>query len=169
MSARRSIIVALTPERVIGQSGGLPWRLSADLQRFKKLTMGHTMLMGRKTYESIGRPLPGRTSIVITRQQDFLGPKPPEHTLLAGSVEEAFQLAAQDTELFVIGGGDIYRQALPLVNRVYATWVETQLVGDTYFPEFPTSDWQLLETTSFPADAKNEYATRYCIYDRQTG
>ena len=162
----RSLIVALTSDLVIGNAGGLPWRLSADLQRFKKLTLGHAIIMGRKTYESIGRPLPGRTSIIITRHRDFLGPAPPASIRIATSLEEAFQLTEKDTEAFVIGGGEIYRLALPLVDRVYATWVAAKLPGDTYFPAFPDPAWNLRESTEIPQNAKNEFPTRFCLYER---
>jgi dihydrofolate reductase len=167
---RRSLIVAMTPQFVIGRSGDMPWKLSADLQRFKKLTMGHHLLMGRKTYESIGRPLPGRTTIIITRQANYLAsaelPVELPTVKLAGSLAEAFALAGPDEEAFVVGGGDVYRQALPLVDRVYATWVNAELTGDTYFPSFPGNQWREVESQTFPADERNEYSTRFVIYDR---
>src|SRR5690349_12616593 len=126
-----SLIVALTYNgRVIGRAGGLPWRLSADLVRFKRLTMGHHLVMGRKTYESIGRPLPGRTSIVVTRQQTLFeerGTGTGRGVLYAKSLEEALELARGDSEVFVIGGGEIFREALARADRAYVTWVYADL------------------------------------------
>lgn len=162
----RSLIVALTPRGVIGRAGGLPWRLSADLQRFKRLTMGHHLLMGRKTYDSIGRPLPGRTSIVITRDPAQLRNRLPVGVLVAASVEEAFALAAEESEAFLIGGGEIFREALTSCDRVYATWVDAEVDGDTFFPAFPTNEWQLISEELVPSDEKNDFSTRFCVYER---
>jgi dihydrofolate reductase len=159
----RSLLVALTPQGVIGRANALPWRLSADLKRFRQLTMGHCLLMGSRTFTSIGRPLPGRTTIVISRQQAL---SLPSGVLQAHSLHEAWQLAGADTEPFIVGGGEIYRLALPEVERVYATWVQTELPGDTYFPPFPTPAWREVQSYSLPADAQNEFATRYCVYER---
>lgn len=158
-----SLIVAMTHRGVIGRGGTLPWKLSADLQRFKKLTMGHHLLMGRKTYESLGRPLPGRTSVVVTRQT---GLSLPSEVLVAHSLNQAIEQTASDDQPFVIGGGEIFREALPLVSRLYVTWVESEVEGDTYFPDWNPGDWRLLESERHSADAKNEYDTTFCIYDR---
>ena len=128
-----NIIVAMGKNREIGAANDLLWRLSSDLKRFKELTMGHPIVMGRKTYESIGRPLPGRTSIVITRQPDF----GPEGVVVVDSLERALQAARElDSEVFVIGGGEIYAQALPRADRVYLTKVLAEFPqADTFFPE----------------------------------
>jgi dihydrofolate reductase len=163
----RSLIVALTPQGVIGRAGGLPWRLSADLQRFKRLTMGHAIIMGRKTYESIGRPLPGRKSIVVTRSPDGLRKVLPKEVLVAASVRHAFELASGDSEAFLIGGGELFREALGMCDRAYVTWVDAELDGDTHFPEFPAADWKLESRETLPADEKNEFPTRFCVYHRQ--
>jgi dihydrofolate reductase len=163
----RSLIVAMTSQWVIGKQGDLPWRLSSDLQRFKLLTMGHCILMGRKTFTSLGRVLPGRTSIVISRQPD-LAKQLPVGVLHAQTLSEAFTLAGHDSSPFVIGGGEIYRIALPHVDRVFVTWVDTAIQGDTYFPEFPTAAWKLVSEESFVANEKNQFATRYCIYERNS-
>lgn len=160
---RLSLIVAMTPSGVIGREGDLPWRLSADLRRFKALTMGHCLLMGRRTWDSLGRPLPGRRSIVITRQADF---RPPAEVLVAHSLDEAVALAAADDQPFVIGGGEIYRQALPRVARMYVTWVEADVPGDTYFPAWNRDDWRRSESHAHSADAKNEYDYTFATYDR---
>jgi dihydrofolate reductase len=159
-----SLIVALTKDaRVIGRAGGLPWRLSSDLKRFKRLTMGHHIVMGRKTYESIGRPLPGRTSIVVSRHQPPAANTELKH---AGSLAEAVRLAQNDSEVFVIGGGELFREALPLAEKAYVTWVDADLTGDTFFPEFPTTAWKQISEEYIPADDKNEFPTRFAIYAR---
>lgn len=160
-----SLIVALTRDaRVIGRAGGMPWRLSADLKRFKRLTMGHHIVMGRKTYESIGRPLPGRTSIVVSRQPP---PAAANNDLKhASSLAEAVTLAGNDREVFVIGGGELFREALPLATKAYVTWVDADLDGDTFFPEFPTPAWKQISEEYIPADDKNEFPTRFAIYER---
>ena len=158
-----SLIVAMTRRAVIGRGGTLPWKLSADLQRFKALTMGHHILMGRKTYESLGRPLPGRTSVVITRQAKLS--LPPE-VLVAHSLVAALKLAAHDDQPFVIGGGEIFREALLPAQRMYVTWVEANLEGDTFFPAWNPAEWRLVESERHSADARNEYDTTFCIYDR---
>ena len=158
-----SIIVAMARNRVIGCRGQLPWRLSADLQRFKRITMGHPLLMGRKTFESIGRPLPGRTSIVITRQPGFTA----EGIITADSFTEAVRVAAKcAAEAFVIGGGEIYAQALPHASRLYVTAVDTDSAGDVYFPDWNPRDWQLVEESSHAADAKNSFAMQFQVFDR---
>jgi dihydrofolate reductase len=138
--------------------------LSEDLKRFKRLTMGHHIVMGRKTYESIGRPLPGRTSIVVSRQQQLF---PTQAELKqAGSLTEAIALAGDDSEVFVIGGGELFCEALPLADKAYVTWVYAELEGDTFFPDFPTPAWKQLADESIPQDDKNEFSTRFCVYER---
>jgi dihydrofolate reductase len=164
---RRSLIVAMTPARVIGRSGDLPWRLSSDLQRFKRLTMGHHLIMGRTTYESIGRPLPGRTSLVLSRDASFAIDHAAVRVL--DDLEQAFRSAraAGDQEAFVIGGGQIYEQALPQIQRMYVTQVEAQLEGDAYFPPWNAADWDLLSEQPQAADEKNEFRSVYRIYQRR--
>lgn len=159
-----SLIVAMTRSGVIGRAGGLPWRLSSDLKRFKSLTMGHHLLMGRKTYESLGRPLPGRTSVVITSQPSY---QSADGVLASSSLDDALQMAKADNETFVIGGGQIFELALPLADRMYVTWVEGEIPGDTFFPAVNLAGWQLVHSEPVPADAKNEYDTTYCIYERK--
>ena len=143
----------------IGKDNRLPWHLSADLKRFKALTMGHYVIMGRKTYESIGRPLPGRQMVIITRSPDYRA----EGCLIAHSLEEALSIAEQagESEAFVIGGGQIFAQALPLANRIYLTRVHTISEADVLFPEFDDRDWITLETADLPADEKNQFPSRY--------
>ena len=152
----------MTRSGVIGRGGTLPWKLRADLARFKSLTMGHHLLMGRKTFDSLGRVLPGRTSIVITRQSDY---QPPPSVLVASSLDAALDLATADPEPFVIGGGEIFRAALPGANRLYVTWVEADIAGDTHFPPWNPADWLLRESSPHPADGRNEYPTTFAVYD----
>ncbi len=136
-----SLIAAMASNRVIGRDNALPWRtLREDLKHFKTLTMGHHLVMGRKTFDSIGRPLPGRTTVVITRRPDFA----PEGVLVARSIPEALRLAAGDPEIFIAGGEQIYRQTLPLSGRIYLTRIEKEFAGDTCFPEFDESEWRLV-------------------------
>ena len=157
-----SLIVAMSQNRVIGNAGSLPWRLSADLQRFKRLTVGHSIIMGRKTFESIGRVLPQRTSIVITRQMAF---RPPG-VLVAHSFGEALGLASHSEQAFVIGGEQVYRVALPHVTRMYITAVQASVEGDTYFPAYDETVWRLVEESSHGADERNTFAVRFLVYDR---
>ena len=151
----------MTRSGVIGSGGQLPWRLSADLMRFKSLTMGHTLIMGRKTYDSLGRPLPGRTSIVITRQALL---RLPAEVLLAHSLDEALHHAGHDDTPFVIGGGEIYAQALPLAERMHVTWVEAEIEGDTRFPVWDADDWRLVAEEHHSADTKNQYDYTFATY-----
>ncbi len=157
-----SLIVAVAENGVIGRGGGLPWRLSADLARFKRITMGHTLMMGRKTYESIGRPLPGRRSIVISRRPDFH----PEGVSVAASLPAALAMAAGDEQVFVIGGGEIFREALPLAGRIYLTRVHATMDGDVHFALPNLDQWRRLERTEHTADETNEFATTFDLYER---
>jgi dihydrofolate reductase len=130
---RVSLIVAMDRQRVIGNQGKLPWHIPQDLKRFKALTMGHSMIMGRKTHESIGRLLPGRRSIIVTRQRGYAVPG----ALVAHSIDEALEACAGEVEVFVIGGAEIYAQSLDAATRIYLTQVHGSVSGDTYFPELP--------------------------------
>ena len=157
-----SIIAAMSLNRVIGRENRLPWRLPSDWARFKKLTMGHCLVMGRKTFESIGRPLPGRTTVVLTRQRDYA----PPGVQVAQSLEEALAMATGD-EVFITGGSEIYRQTLPRAERLYLTLIKATLEGDTYFPEFAEADWPLVSQQDHPADAKNPYPYSFLVYERK--
>ncbi len=161
-----SIIVAVSENGVIGRDGGLPWHLSADLKRFRQLTMGHTIVMGRRTWESIGRALPGRTMIVVSRQANFHAPV--EGIRVANSLENALQIASAngEEEAFVIGGGQLYAEALPRANRLYLTRVHAEVDGDTQFPVFDLSEWRLVSTEPHAADAKNDYSFSFEVYER---
>jgi dihydrofolate reductase len=156
-----SAIVAMASNRCIGKDNTLPWRLPADLKRFKQLTMGHTLLMGRKTYESIGRPLPGRTTVVVTRQRDYA----PEGVRVAHSLEQALELARGDDEAFIAGGADLYRQALERVRRLYLTRIDRDYPGDTFFPEVDLSGWRLVTQEPHPATA-TEPPFSFLTYER---
>jgi dihydrofolate reductase len=137
-----SILVAMAKNRVIGKDNTLPWQLPPDLKRFKQLTMGHHIVMGRKTYESIGRPLPGRTSIIITRQPDYQVPG----AIVVASIDQALKVSSEGQEIgqeiFVIGGAEIYQQALELCQRIYITEIQQEFDGDTLFPELNQQEWR---------------------------
>jgi len=134
-------------DRAIGHRGKLPWHLPADLQRFKSLTMGHHIIMGRKTWESIGRLLPGRTSVVVTRNAQYAAPG----ALRALSLREALALAQRDPEPFVIGGAELFREALPLAGRVYLTEISARYEGDAWFPKLPAAQWTCVHREHHPA------------------
>jgi dihydrofolate reductase len=161
-----SLIVAMTRGGVIGRGGGLPWRLSVDLKRFKSLTMGHTIIMGRKTYESLPRVLPGRKMIVVSRAKEL---SVPADVLVASSLSDALRLAKHDDRPYVIGGGEIFEQALPAADRLYVTWVEAEVAGDVSFPAVDWRQWREVSTERHSADEKNEYDTTFCIFDRVRG
>lgn len=161
---RISLIVAASENRVIGRGGTLPWRLPADLRRFRRLTMGHHLVMGRKTYESIGRVLPGRTSIVLTRQNGYSAPG----TLIAADLNSALRAAAGDAEVFVIGGEAVFTEALRLADRIYFTQVHAVVAGDAYFPPLDEPCWTLVEEQHQPADAENEYELTFRTLERRS-
>lgn len=160
---RVSLIAAMAENRVIGVNNTLPWRLPADLRHFRQLTTGHHVIMGRRNYESIGRPLPERTNIVVTRNPDYRAPG----CRVVHSVEEALTSAQNDPELFIIGGAEIYRQALDRADRLYLTLVHANIRGDTYFPEFDPGHWNEVSREQHEADEKNPYACTFLTYDRK--
>lgn len=157
-----TIIAAMSENRIIGRAGSLPWRLPADLKRFKSLTVGHTVIMGRKTFQSIGRPLPDRRSIVITRNADYRA----EGVLIVLSLEDALSQAADDEEAFIIGGGELYRHALPLADRLELTIVHAVIEGDTSFPELDIKDWKLIGEERHEADDRHAYPFTFQRYER---
>jgi len=161
---RRSIIVAAAANDVIGRGNDLPWRLSADLRRFKRLTMGHHLIIGRKTWESIGRQLPGRTMLVVSRSN----PPLPDSIRAVSSLERALEIAreAGDDEAFIAGGGMIYAAALPLADRLYLTRVHAEVDGDVFFPAFSESDFQLVESREGIVDEATSLPHSFLIYDR---
>jgi dihydrofolate reductase len=150
-----SLIAALDIRDGIGKEGRVPWHLRADLKQFKSITMGHHILMGRKTYESIGRSLPGRTAIILTRNEAFSAPG----CLRAPSISAGFHLAEArgEVELFVIGGGQVFREALPHATQIYLTRVFTDAGCDVFFPDVDWGGWIELERRHHPQDAENDY------------
>nr|AIA16682.1 Dihydrofolate reductase [uncultured bacterium] len=166
---RISIIAAVATNGVIGREGRLPWHLSTDLKRFKQLTMGHAIIMGRRTWESIGRPLPGRRTIVVTRQSEY---SVPEGVQVAASLDDALDAAqaAGECDAFVVGGAELYHEALGLADRLYFTEVAADVEGDTYFPvNFDTFEWEswvTTETEAHAADAENDYAFVFVTLER---
>lgn len=161
---RVSIIVAVADNGVIGRGNDLPWHLSADLKRFKSLTMGHHLLMGRRTFESIGTALPGRQTVVISRGQPAL----PPGVLLAHSLDEAVEVARSngDDEAFVAGGAQIYSQALPVADRIFLTRVHAQPEGDTLFPAWEESRWREVSREDHPADERNDHDHSFIVLER---
>ena len=157
-----SIIVAIARNGVIGGDNRLLWHISEDLRRFKALTTGHPVVMGRKTWESLGRPLPGRTNVVLTRQLDFA----PEGAVVVHSLEEAVRMFPPQEEVFIIGGGELYAQALPLADRLYITTVEADYEGDVRFPEWDQSQWQLTSRELHERGEKFEHPFEFVDYAR---
>ena len=147
-----SIVVAASTNNVIGVDGQLPWRLPEDLRHFKQITMGKPMIMGRTTYESIGRALPGRQSIVLSRQAGFEA----QDCDVVSTIEDAITAAGDAEEVMVIGGGEIYRQFLPQVDRIYLTRVQTEVEGDTQFPERELDEWEVVAVEEYPAGDDRE-------------
>jgi dihydrofolate reductase len=151
-----SILVAVAKNGVIGKDNQLIWRLSEDLKNFKKLTLGHSIIMGRKTFDSIGKPLPGRTSIVISRNKDLVIPG----CEVAGSLTKAIETAAENEgsdEVFVIGGGEIFKQAQELADKIYLTIVDAEPEGDAFFDRSPYNNWEEISRKVFKSDDKNQY------------
>jgi dihydrofolate reductase len=161
-----SAVVAMATNGVIGRDGRLPWHLPADLKHFKALTWGHFLLIGRKTFESIGRPLPGRTSVVITRQAEYLVP---EGVVVARSLEEALRHCQGQEEVFVIGGAEIYREALAVLDRLYVTLVHANAEGDTRFPPVDWTNWRLVQDERHEADQDSELAYSFQLHVKIRG
>ena len=157
-----SIIVAMDKNNVIGMDNDLPWRLSADLKHFKAVTMGKPIVMGRKTYESIGRPLPGRKNIVMTRSSDFSA----DGCTVVNSLDEAMHEAGDVDEIMIMGGAGLYEQMLAHANRLYLTEVHAEVEGDVYFPEFDKREWIKVEREAHIADEKNEFDYSFIILEK---
>lgn len=158
------IIAAMGHDRVIGYRNQLPWHLPADLAHFKSLTLNQTIVMGRKTYQSIGKPLPQRTNIILTRDPNFTAPG----CLVYPSLEVAMQADSSNnrTPLWIIGGANLYAQALPYTHMMHLTMVEITTPGDTFFPVWQANEWQVLQQEQHAADAKNAYAYRFMTLQR---
>ncbi len=159
-----ALICALAENRVIGKENQLPWRLPGDLRHFKQVTMGKPVVMGRRTFESIGKPLPGRTNIVLTRAGDFA----PEGVLVAHAFDQAIALAEQQgaAQCMIIGGAEIYALALPLARRLYLTHVHADVDGDAHFPQVMWGDWRIVKRDKFPAGDGNEMPYSISEYER---
>jgi len=162
-----SIIAAMEKKRGIGVDNKLPWRLSSDLKRFRDLTMGHHIIVGRKTFESIGKPLPGRRMIVVTRDRNYRI----EDCDVAHSVEDAIKLARErgESEVFICGGAEIYAQSIEVADRMYLTFVDAEVAVDTFFPEFDEHEWIEQESFYQPADEKNQYPFAFKLMARKFG
>jgi len=159
-----SAIVAVAKNNVIGRDNDIPWYLPADLQYFKRTTLHHHIIMGRKSFQSIGRPLPKRTNIVVTRDPFFIA----SNLIVTHSIEEALEIAHKndEEEAFIIGGGQIYQQTQQYWDKVYLTQVEVEVAGDVYFPELQPETWQLVSSETHEPDEKNEYAYTFKIFER---
>ena len=160
MPPRLTLIVAYASNRVIGRDNGLPWKLPGDLAHFKRTTLGHPIIMGRKTWESLGRPLPGRANIVVTRQADYAA----AGAIVVTSLQAALDACPKDIDPFVIGGAQLYTLALPIANRIVATEVHAEVDGDAWFPELPSDQWQ--ETDRQPQPEENGLRYDFATYER---
>src|SRR5262245_27212443 len=151
-------------QRGIGKAGKLPWRLSSDLKKFRELTMGHHIIVGRKTYESIGKPLPGRQMIIVTRDKDYQA----KDCLITHTIQDAIELACDknESEVFICGGADIYNQSIDLVDRMYLTLVDAEIAADAFFPEFDETEWVEQESVRHSADERNFYPFTYRLITR---
>ena len=159
---RIALIVAMAENRVIGRNNQLPWRIPADLRHFKALTLGKPVIMGRKTYESIGRPLPGRDNIVVTADSGYQA----EGCQVVHSVEQALEAAGSCEEAMIIGGANLYRQTLENADRLYLTLVKAEPEGDTWFPEIELQQWREIERQAHTADENNEYDYDFVVLER---
>ena len=157
-----SIIVAVSENNVVGKENKLPWKLSADLKRLKSLTMGHHIIMGRKTWESLGKALPGRINVIITTDKNFKA----EGGVVVHSLKEALNVSSIDDEIFIFGGGKIFKEAMPLVKKIYITRVHSIIDGDTFFPVLYMNDWKETSREDFKADEKNQYDFSFVTLER---
>ncbi|OHA46286.1 MAG: hypothetical protein A3A80_04205 [Candidatus Terrybacteria bacterium RIFCSPLOWO2_01_FULL_44_24] len=158
-----SVIVAFSRNRVIGNNNTLPWHLPEDLKRFRELTYGHTVIMGRKTHESIGKVLPGRTNIIITSKEDYKA----EGCIIAGSLDEAIKIADGDSEVFIIGGANVYKQAMAIADRLYVTFIKEEFEGDAFFPEINEDIWQIRSKTDYCKNPMDPYNFSFITYVRR--
>ena len=152
----------MAKNRVIGVNGTIPWHLPEELKRFKSLTMGHHIIMGRKTWESIGRLLPGRETVIVTRQPGYRVPG----ATIAHSLDEAISACGGDREIFVIGGAELYAQALPRAGRLYLTTVDAEVAGDTFMPEFAPNGWREVSSASHAVDERHKHPFSCVTYER---
>ncbi len=161
-----SLIAAVANNHVIGHENRMAWHMPADLKHFKQLTMNHTLIMGRKTYESIGKPLKGRKTVIVTKNKQYNAPG----CLVAGSVEEVLRLVKEEQEVFVAGGAEIYRQTidLPQTQRMYITRVYADVEGDAFFPRIDPVKWELVDKETHQTDEKNPYPYAFLTYRKNT-
>jgi dihydrofolate reductase len=157
-----SIVVAISENNAIGKNNQLLWHLSADLKHFKEITSGHTIIMGRKTYDSIGKPLPNRRNIVISRNTDLILPG----VEVVGSVHEALALCTSEKEVFMIGGAEIYKQSLPITQKIYLTTVHQTFEADAFFPDLKTTEWKETEKEQHQVDEKNNLPYTFSTLER---
>lgn len=157
-----SMIAAMADNRIIGKDNQMPWHLPADFAWFKRCTLGKPVIMGRKTYESIGHPLPGRHNIVISRDASLVI----EGVSIVSSIEEAIEVAGHVDEVMIIGGGSIYQACMPQANKLYLTFIELNIEGDTQFPEWG-SEWQEVHREMYQADDKNAHNMQFVVFDKQ--
>ncbi len=168
-----SMIIAAAQNRVMGTDNQMPWHLPNDLQYFKKVTMGKPMIMGRKTYESLGKPLPGRPHIIITRQPNYVPPNANEQVQVVSTIEQAISAAEQllkdsaHDEAMVIGGAEICNLAFPYADRLYLTEVHAVVEGDVFFPEFDKNNWQEVSRENYPACEKNPFDYSFVVYEKR--
>ena len=158
-----SLVAAVAENGVIGRGRAMPWHLPADLAHFKRVTLGKPIVMGRRTYEAIGRPLPGRRNIVVTRSPGFVG----AGVESAAGLTEAIALTRDVEEIMVIGGGELYAAALPIACRIYLTRVHAAVAGDTHFPEFDPAEWEEVAREERAADEKNAFALTFLVLERR--
>lgn len=154
----------MAENRVIGRDGAVPWHLPVDMRHFKALTTGHTVIMGRKTFESLGRPLPNRRNVVLTRDPAY---RAPAGVVVVHTLDAALAAAEADSEVFVAGGEGIYRLALPRADRLYLTVVHARIEGDTFFPEFDVAEWKLVREERHEPDDRHEHPFSFRLYERR--
>jgi dihydrofolate reductase len=158
-----SIVAALSSNKVIGKRNALPWYLPADLKHFKEITSGKPVIMGRATYESIGKPLPKRTNIILSGDSEFKV----EGAIVVNSVAEAIKAAGEAPEVMIIGGASVYKQFLPLASRMYLTYIHREIAGDVFFPDFDGNEWREVSRSDFKADERNPYDYSFLVLERK--
>lgn len=161
--AHLALVVAYAHDRVIGRDNAMPWHLPADLRHFRALTLGHPILMGRRTHQAIGRVLPGRRNLVLTRQPDFAVPG----VETVASLDQALATCGTEEWLYVVGGAEVYQLALPLAQRLHITEIDAELAGDTWFPPIDPAQWQETASEMRPADRDNPHALRFATLERR--
>jgi dihydrofolate reductase len=152
----------MAKNRVIGKDNRIPWHLPRELQMFKSLTMGHHLIMGRKTYESLNRLLPGRTSIIVTRNENYKVPG----AIVVNTLQAALAACTHDVEIFIIGGAELFKEALPLADRIYLTTLQAEIEGDTYMPDLDLRGWHQISKQKFKADEKNLYDYIFSVHHK---